>query len=491
MNILHEPCNRLVQAVQNEEVSAREITSFFLDRIEKFNPDLNALLWYSRDDALKQAERIDAKRSSGKDLGMCAGIPVVIKDNICIRDIPSTCGSKMLENYIPPYTGFAVRRIREEDGVIIAKANMDEFAMGSSNENSAFGPVLNPRSAGHVPGGSSGGSAAAVAAGLAPVSLGSDTGGSIRQPASHTGVVGMKPTYGRVSRFGLVAFGSSLDQIGPFGKYISDISLLLSVISAPDPCDGTHNQSEAVRPDVDTMDDFSGVRVGIPREYTVEGIHKDVLSVFEQARGVLEDSGAQVVDISLPHTEYGVAVYYIIACAEASSNLARFDGAHYGFRTEAYDDLISMVSRTRKDGFGDEVKRRILLGTHVLSAGYYDAYYNKALKVRKCIQNDFLEAFTQCDMLFCPVAPTPAFRIGELIDNPLEMYLSDIFTISANLAGVPALSVPAGFSGDGLPVGVQFMGPYFTEEALLGYAALYERLRGFNVQTSDPEEREA
>jgi len=359
--------------------------------------------------------------------------------------------------------------------------------MGSSNENSAFGPVRNPHSLDHVPGGSSGGSAAAVAAGFVPVSLGSDTGGSIRQPASHTGVAGMKPTYGRVSRFGLVAFGSSLDQIGPFGKTVEDISLLLNIISPPDPRDGTHGQSESPGQPITKLDSFADIKIGIPREYIVEGINKDVLAVFEKARDILENNGAQIVDISIPHTEYGVAVYYVIACAEASSNLARYDGVHYGYRADSYDDLISMSSNSRRDGFGDEVKRRILLGTYVLSAGYYDAYYNKALKVRRLIKDDFVNAFQECDVLLCPVAPTPAFSIGELTDNPLEMYLSDIFTISANLAGVPAVSVPAGFSSDNLPVGIQFIGPYFSEKSLLMYAAGYESMRDFSVEAVTPE----
>ena len=485
MNVLNESCSSLVRALRNGDIKAADTISYFLNRIEQYNSDLNALVWYSRDKALEQAERIDRKYSAGESLGLLAGIPVIVKDNICVEGIPATCASRMLKNYRPPYTGFAVRRIEEEDGVIIGKANMDEFAMGSSNESSAFGPVHNPHSSEYVPGGSSGGSASSVAAGLAPIALGSDTGGSIRQPASHTGVVGMKPTYGRVSRYGLVAFGSSLDQIGPLGKTVDDVSLLLSVISSPDPKDGTHNMLPPTRSEI-VHKEFRNITVGIPREYIVDGIHKDVRSVFEKGRNILEAAGCRIEDVSLPHTEYGVAVYYIIACAEASSNLARFDGVHYGHRSEEFEDLVSMFSHSRRDGFGDEVKRRILLGTHVLSSGYYDAYYNKALKVRKLIREDFSTAFEQCDVLFCPVAPTPAFRLGELTDNPLEMYLSDIFTISANLAGVPAVSVPAGFSSRNLPVGVQFVGPHFSDEHILGYAALFEDLKGFEVESVDP-----
>jgi len=482
-------CTRLAEAVRKGEIGAEEAAEGFLRRVERYNGRLNALLWCDPERVLEEARRVDRKRARGEPLGRLAGVPVAVKDNICIKDVPTTCGSRMLENYRPPYTAFVVERIAAEDGVVLGKANMDEFAMGSSSENSAFGPVRNPRDLSRVPGGSSGGSAAAVAAGLCPAALGSDTGGSIRQPASHTGVVGLKPTYGRVSRFGLVAFGSSLDQVGPLARTVEDAALLLSVISAPDERDGTHCRKEAFPPRVEPVEDFSALRVGVPSQYVVEeGIREDVLRVFNEARRMLEEAGARCVEVDLPHTRYAVAVYYIIACAEASSNLARYDGVHYGYRAERYEGMVSMMSRSRSEGFGAEVKRRILLGTHVLSAGYYDAYYIKALKVRRLLMEDFTRAFEACDVILCPVAPTPAFKIGELVDDPLQMYLSDVFTIPANLAGLPAVSVPAGFSGDGLPVGIQFVGPQFADERVLGCAAGYERMRGFEAAAVDPEE---
>jgi aspartyl-tRNA(Asn)/glutamyl-tRNA(Gln) amidotransferase subunit A len=486
VDIIKETCINLVQAVRNKEISAKEVVSAFCARIKDLNPKLNAVLWFDESEALLRAEEIDKKAAQGGELGTLAGIPVVVKDNICVKDRPTTCASRILESYLPPYSSFVADRILEEDGIIIGKANMDEFAMGSSTENSAFGPVINPRCTNHVPGGSSGGSAVAVAAGFSPVSLGSDTGGSIRQPASHTGVVGLKPTYGRVSRYGLVAFGSSLDQIGPFARNVKDIKLMMNVISGHDPRDGTHTSLEPVAPDLQERGDLENLKIGIPKEYIVEGIDQSVISLFDQARSIAEEQGAELIDISIPHTEYGVAIYYIIACAEASSNLARYDGAHYGYRAEAYEDLISMFSNSRRDGFGPEVKRRIILGTHVLSSGYYDAYYNKALKVRGLLKQDFLNAFNECDLIMCPVAPTPPFKLGEFVDNPLEMYLSDIFTISANLAGVPAISVPAGLSADGLPVGIQFAGPHFSEENLLECAAVYEGCRDFEVDIAEP-----
>lgn len=484
MNLLNETCKTLSCKVKSREISAVDIATEFLNRAKKYNKNLNSLLYCNEQEVLERADEIDGKVKKGEKTGLLAGVPVVIKDNICVKDSPTTCASRILENYNPPYNAFVTTRILEEDGIIIGKANMDEFAMGSSTENSAFGPVINPRCKGRVPGGSSGGSAVAVAAGFAPVSLGSDTGGSIRQPASHTGVVGMKPTYGRVSRYGLVAFGSSLDQIGPFARNVGDIALLLSVISSPDKKDGTNKGLGPIKPDITERGDFKGVTVGIPKEYIVEGISEEVLTVFNETRENLKDSGASLVEISLPHTEYGIATYYVISCAEASSNLARYDGVHYGYRADEFDDLISMFSNSRRDGLGEEVKRRIILGTYVLSAGYYDAYYNKALKVRNLIKKDFLDAFTKCDVIMCPVAPTPPFKFGELMDNPLEMYLSDIFTISANLAGVPGVSIPAGYTDSDLPVGIQFVGPHFSDEQLLEYACVYEDLRGFEVQVA-------
>ncbi len=483
MDILKQSCKDTAASVSKGDCSAREVAEVYLERIEKYNSSLNALLWSDPESVLSQADAVDADIKAGRPAGVLAGVPVVIKDNICYSEAPATCASKMLETYTPPYNAHVVDCLRKEGALIIGKANMDEFAMGSSNETSAFGPVVNPRCPDRVPGGSSGGSAVSVAAGLAPLSLGSDTGGSIRQPASHTGVVGMKPTYGAVSRFGLVAFGSSLDQIGSFAKNCDDLNLLLHVISGPDSRDGTYGGKGQLPGELDVPADFSGVTVGIPGEYIVEGISDEVMNVFSRCREIIESNGGKTVEVSLPHTEYGVAVYYILACAEASSNLARFDGVHYGHRSSEYDDLVSMFSNSRMEGFGDEVKRRILLGTHVLSAGYYDAYYNKALKVRALLRDDFNRAFEYCDTIMCPVAPTPAFKVGEFTDNPLQMYLSDIFTISVNLAGIPGISVPA--AAEGLPVGVQFLGPHFSDSRLLQIASVYEKHRGFGVDIAD------
>ncbi|MFH1707586.1 MAG: Asp-tRNA(Asn)/Glu-tRNA(Gln) amidotransferase subunit GatA [Planctomycetota bacterium] len=478
----------LAARIRAGTTSATAVVTACLDRIARFNPHLNALLFIDHEGALAQAAAVDQAVAAKHPLGPLAGVPVVVKDNICVRGQVTTCGSKMLAAYRPPYDAFVVERLREAGAVIVGKANMDEFAMGSSCENSAFGPVQNPRAPGRVPGGSSGGSAAAVAAGFAPLALGSDTGGSIRQPASHCGVVGMKPTYGRVSRFGLVAFGSSLDQIGPFARTVADVRLLLNVISPPDPRDGTHAGKPAVVAEAASRTDLKGVTAGVPREYIVEGIDPAVRAVFDRARETLAVAGAKIVDVSLPRTEYGVAVYYIIACAEAASNLARFDGAHYGHRAKEYTDIISMFANSRAEGFGDEVKRRILLGTHVLSSGYYDAYYNKALKVRALLKEDFDRAFRECDMIVCPVAPTPAFKLGAFTDDPLRMYLSDIYTISVNLAGLPGLAVPAGTAPGGLPVGLQFIGPAWSDAALLDAGAVFEARRGFEVTAVDPGE---
>jgi aspartyl-tRNA(Asn)/glutamyl-tRNA(Gln) amidotransferase subunit A len=409
------------------------------------------------------------------------GIPLAIKDLICTAGVPTTCASSILENYVPPYDAHVVARLKTIGAVIVGKTNMDEFAMGSSNEHSAIQPTVNPWNLECIPGGSSGGSAAAVAADMCLGALGSDTGGSIRQPASHCGIAGMKPTYGRVSRYGLVAYASSLDQIGPLGKTVGDCALLMNTICGYDPSDST-SVPERVPDYTDFLQEgLQGLRVGLPKEYfSIQGLDPEVSASVQKAIAVIEDTGAECVEVSLPHSKYVVAVYYIIAPSEASSNLARYDGVKYGFRNQSGDDLMSMYRATRSQGFGPEVKRRIIIGTYCLSAGYYDAYYGKASQVRTLIRQDFTSAFDVCDVIVSPVAPTPAFRVGEIVDDPLTMYLSDIFTLSANLAGIPGMSVPCGLSTTGLPIGLQIMAAPFNEGAILKTAYNYEQATDFH-----------
>jgi aspartyl-tRNA(Asn)/glutamyl-tRNA(Gln) amidotransferase subunit A len=457
-----------------KEIGARELTQRFLDRIEQLDDRLHAYLALQPETALKEADRYDQGR---KDPGASpvAGIPLALKDVICTRGVRTTCGSRILENFVPPYDGTVIEKLRSAGAIFLGKANMDEFAMGSSTENSGFGLTRNPWDLDRVPGGSSGGSAAAVAANLCAGALGTDTGGSIRQPASFCGVVGLKPTYGRVSRFGLVAFASSLDQIGPITKDVQDAALLLQVLAGHDFRDST-SINVPVPDYLATMrDSIKGLRLGIPKEYFVKGMHPDVETVVRAAIGKCSELGAEIVDVSLPHTEYGVAAYYIIAPAEASSNLARYDGVKYGLRIPDARDLLAMYRRSRSEGFGPEVKRRIMLGTYVLSAGYYDAYYRKASQVRTLIRQDFLDAFERCDALLAPVAPIPAFRIGEKSDDPLQMYLSDVLTLPASLAGIPGISVPCGFSREGLPIGLQILGPHLREDLIIRIAYQFEQ----------------
>jgi aspartyl-tRNA(Asn)/glutamyl-tRNA(Gln) amidotransferase subunit A len=473
----------LRQRIAAREASAVEVCRAALDRMEKL-ADLNAFVTVTDDTALAQAERIDQLAEAGEPLPPLAGAILAIKDNMVMRGVRTTAGSRILFNYKPPYTATAVERLVEAGAVIVGKANLDEFAMGSSTENSAYGPVKNPWDTTRVPGGSSGGSAVAVAAGMAMASLGSDTGGSIRQPASLSGVVGLKPTYGRVSRYGLIAFGSSLDQIGPFANSVEDIARVLSVIAGRDPNDSTSSNTPTDDYVTALAGDVRGLRVGVPREYYGEGLDLEVREKVEAAIKKLEELGAVIVDVSLPHTEYAVPVYYLIATAEASSNLARFDGVRYGFRAEEAASLKAMYSRTRDQGFGTEVKRRIMLGTYALSAGYYDAYYGKAQKVRSLIEHDFRNAFADCDVIATPTAPTPAFKLGEKTNNPLEMYLSDIYTITANLAGVPGISLPCGFSSNGLPIGLQLIGRHFDEARLL--CAAHNLEQALEVSTTPP-----
>lgn len=457
------------------EAKPSEIMRTSLEKIEADNDRLNAYLTISRDAAIKTAAAMDAGIQSAVNSKPLAGIPVAIKDNLCVTGVRTTCGSRILGNYVPPYTATAVKKLEDAGAIIIAKTNLDEFAMGSSTENSAFGTVRNPINTDCVPGGSSGGSAVAVAAGHVPVALGSDTGGSIRQPASFCGVVGLKPTYGRVSRFGLVAFASSLDQIGPFANTVKDAARMLQVISGHDRYDST-SANTAVPDYLSALTgDIKGLRVGVPPECFGEGLDPEVRQNVEAAINKLKERGAEIVEVHLPHTKYVVAVYYLIATAEASSNLARFDGVRYGLRAEEARSLSEMYRLTRDAGFGAEVKRRIMLGTFALSSGYYDAYYEKAQRVRAMLVNDFAEAFRKCDLIATPTAPTPAFKIGEKSDDPLAMYLDDIYTVTINLAGVPAISVPCGVSSTGLPIGMQLIGNHFDEARLLNAAYAYEQ----------------
>ena len=443
-----------------------------MERIRQRDNDVHAFISVQRDRALKRAETIDKLDKSEKFLLPLCGVPVAVKDNLCTRDIPTTCASKILENFSPPYSATVVEALEKAGAVIVGKTNLDEFAMGSSTENSFFGPTRNPHSPAHIPGGSSGGSAAAVAAGFVPAALGSDTGGSIRQPSAHCGVVGLKPTYGRVSRYGLVAFASSLDQIGPIAADVRDIGALLEVIALPDKRDSTC----AGKPFVNDSSLYSGnvnaMTIGAPREYFGEGLSEPVRERIESLMEKMKSLGAEIVDVSLPNVTHAIAAYYLICTAEASSNLARFDGVKYGYRCTRAGSLTDMYESTRREGFGAEVKRRIMLGTYVLSSGYYDAYYLKAAKARTLIARDFDRAFAQCDAIISPIAPAPAFKIGEKCDDPLAMYLTDIYTVSANLAGIPGISVPCG-TVDGLPIGAQFMAPKWREDTLLrlGFAA--------------------
>ena len=469
--------HRLLKA---KEISSLELTRAVLDRIKTVEGKVDAFLTISEKTALEQAKEAD-KKIAGGYCEPLTGIPLAVKDVLCTRGIRTTCASKILENFIPPYSATVIQKLSREGAVILGKTNMDEFAMGSSTENSGMKNTRNPWDLNCVPGGSSGGSAAAVAADMCLGALGSDTGGSIRQPASYCSTVGMKPTYGRISRFGLVAFASSLDQIGPLTKDVSDCAIMLNTIAGYDPADST-SVPEAV-PDYTTalQKGLKGVRVGIPREYAAtEGIDPEVSKAIHNAVQTFEDMGVEKVDVSLPHTEYAVAVYYVIAPSEASSNLARYDGVKYGLRDKDQDDMIKMYRRTRSNGFGPEVQRRIIIGTYCLSAGYYDAYYGKASQVRTLIIEDFRKAFEACDLILCPVAPTPAFKIGEKVDDPLTMYLTDIFTLSANLAGIPGMSIPCGFSKEGRPIGLQLMARHFNEMMLLKAAYNFEQATDFH-----------
>jgi aspartyl-tRNA(Asn)/glutamyl-tRNA(Gln) amidotransferase subunit A len=470
--------HELITRLEQREITARELVQATLDRIDAVDGQINAFISIDAEDALTHADEIDRRRAASEPLGPLAGIPIALKDVLCVRGGRTTCGSKILEHYIAPYDATAVAQLRAADAIIIGKTNMDEFAMGSSCENSYFGPTLNPRDPERVPGGSSGGSAAAVAADETILALGTDTGGSVRQPAGYCGVVGLKPTYGRVSRYGLVAYASSLDQIGAISKDVEDTALLLQAIAGHDPRDST--SIDVPVPDylAGLKDGIKGLKVGLAQEHFPAGLDAEVATAAQSAATTLADAGAELVDVQLPvagHPEYCIGTYYLIAMGEASANLTRYDGVKYGHRAEGDLNLQEMYLRTRSEGFGEEVKRRIMLGTYALSAGYYDAYYRKAQQVRTLIRQDFEKAFTTCDILLSPVAPTTAFRLGEQTDDPLQMYLNDIYTASVNLAGIPGISVPYANGADGLPIGIQLLAPPLEEAKLLRMAYTLER----------------
>ncbi len=473
--MIDQTATELIAALSRGDVTSEALTGQFLQAIRQRDPKVRAFLHVDENGALGQARAVDARRKNGDNIGLLGGLPVAVKDVLCTKGQPTTCGSKILKNFVPPYDAHVIECLRHADAVILGKANMDEFAMGSSTENSAFQTTRNPWDLERIPGGSSGGSAAAVAAGEAPLALGSDTGGSIRQPAALCGVVGLKPSYGRVSRFGLVAFASSLDQIGPLAHSVADAALLLEVIAGHDRRDST-SVDKPVPSYSRTVDQpVMPLTIGVAKEYFGAGLDAEVGQSVRAALKVYEGLGAKVVEVSLPHSPYAIATYYLVATAEASSNLARYDGVHYGHRTAVRSNLIDIYNRSRGEGFGAEVKRRIMLGTYALSSGYKDAYYLKALKVRRLIRDDFDKAFTHCDVVLGPTSPTPAFKIGEKSDDPLAMYLSDIYTISCNLAGIAGVSIPCGFTKGGLPIGLQILGAPFEEENLLRIACMYER----------------
>lgn len=455
-------------------ISSVELTRSVLDRIQAVEPEINSFITVTEELALDQAKIADKRLSQGAAPVLC-GIPMAIKDIFCTKGVQTTAGSHILEGFVPPYESTPTRLLFEHNAVMVGKVNMDEFAMGSSTENSFFGPSKNPWDTTKTPGGSSGGSATAVAACQCLGSLGTDTGGSIRQPAALTGVVGFKPTYGRVSRYGVIAYASSLDQAGPLAYDVLGCAMILQAISGHDPLDMTSFNAPVPDYPASCSGDLAGLRIGVPAEYFAEGLDPEVDKSVKDALIQLEDLGAQIIDVSLPHTQYAVAAYYLVATAEASSNLARYDGVRYGYRADGYHDLIDMYKKTRSEGFGQEVKRRIMLGTFALSSGYYDAYYKKGQQVRTLIRQDFTIAFEQCDVLITPTSPTPAFAIGEKIDDPLTMYLSDIYTISTNLAGLPAISLPCGFSKNNLPIGLQIIGPPLGEEVIFRTAYAYEQ----------------
>ena len=477
--------HKAINLIKKKKATAYEIIQDIFNQIDKVDNLIKAFLVVEREEALKKAKEIDKKVKNGEKIPPLAGVAIAVKDIIATQGTETTCGSKILKGFIPPYDATVINRLKDAGAIIIGKTNMDEFAMGSSTENSAFGPTHNPWDLERVPGGSSGGSSAAVAADETFVALGTDTGGSVRQPASLCGMVGLKPTYGRVSRYGLVAYASSLDQIGPITKDVTDCALIMKVISGYDKMDSTSVNLGVPDYLKSCQTGIKDLKIGVPKEYFIEGIDREVKDALDKALKMFEKLGARIEEVSLPHTEYSLPTYYLIATAEASSNLARYDGVQYGYRTEDYEDLSSMYQKTRSEGFGSEVKRRIMLGTYALSSGYYDAYYLKAQKVRTLIKEDFDKAFSKYDILITPTSPTPAFKLNEKVSDPLTMYLSDIYTIPINLAGIPAISLNCGYSKNNLPIGLQIIGKHFSEETILRAAFNFEQ--NCEVEKKKPE----
>jgi len=469
--------HEISKLISDKEMTSEEITKAFLDRIEAVEPKVDAFITISSEQAMNQARAVDAKIARGEKVSSLAGVPIAIKDNMCTKGILTTCGSKILNNFIPPYNATVVNKINEADMVLLGKLNMDEFAMGSSTENSYYKVTKNPWNLSRVPGGSSGGSAAAVAADMAAFTLGSDTGGSIRQPAHYCGVVGMKPTYGTVSRYGLVAFASSLDQIGPLTKDVKDMALAMNLIMGHDPMDSSSAPIDYPDFSKSIGEDVKGMRVALPKEFLGEGIQAEIKESVLNAVKILESLGMIVEEVSMALTDIALPAYYLISSAEASSNLARFDGVKYGYRAKEYDDLVDLYRQTRDEGFGDEVKRRIMLGTYALSSGYYDAYYKKAQRVRTLLKQEFSKLFATYDLVLTPTGPTTAFEIGAKVDNPIEMYLNDIITVPVNIAGLPALSINSGFDHNKMPIGIQFIGDTLKEYTILKAAYAYEQAR--------------
>lgn len=475
MELTELTVHELKEKLAKKEITISEVTKSYIDKINEKEKEIGAFVTVLKEEAINQAKEIEEKVNCGKIENALAGIPIGIKDNICTKGIKTTCSSKMLENFVSPYDATVMEKIKKENMINLGKLNMDEFAMGGSTEYSAFHVTRNPWNLNKVPGGSSGGSAAAVASGMVPWALGSDTGGSIRQPASFCGVVGMKPTYGLVSRYGLVAFASSLDQIGPITKDVQDCAILLNVITGHDEKDSTSENREKINYTESLKNDIKGIKIGIPKEFYAEGIQPEVKKKLEEAIEKYKELGAEVEEFSLDIANYSLATYYIIACAEASSNLGRFDGIRYGYRTPNFNNLKDIYINSRSEAFGSEVKRRIILGTYVLSSGYYDAYYKKAQQVRTLVQSKFDEAFSKYDVIVTPTAPTTAFNIGEKSSNPLEMYLADICTVSVNIAGLPGISIPCGVDKEGMPIGMQLIGQKYSEETLLNVAYTFEQ----------------
>ncbi len=480
MNLFEQPAHVLHDMLVNKEITSLELTQAVLDRIDQVEGDVQAYLTITREEALAQAKAVDERIAAGEEIAFLEGIPGAIKDNLCTKGVKTTCASKILQNFVPPYDATVVQKLNAQHPVVLGKTNLDEFAMGGSTENSAYHPTHNPWNTDCVPGGSSGGSAAAVAAGTAIWALGSDTGGSIRQPASFCGVVGLKPTYGRVSRYGLVAYASSLDQVGPITRDVTDCANILNIIAGRDEMDST--SLDAPVPDFTKalVQDVKGLKIGLPKEYFVKGMDPEVEAAVKNGVKALEALGAEVVEISLPNTDYAISTYYLIAPAEAATNLARYDGVSYGERCEDAADLVEMMTKTRTQYLGEEVKRRIMIGNYALSAGYYDAYYLKALKVRRLVKEDYDKAFEKVDVIICPAAPSVAYKIGEKIDNPLEMYLQDACTVPLNLAGLPGISIPCGYSKDKLPIGMQIIGKALDEETILRVAYTYEQSQSYH-----------